>query len=176
MTLAEGGSQHACPVGVSKIRARSSVESVLNRPLAEILRSTEPTVVLAKEESRRRNAPRSIGTLAARRQHGASHGWRQEDALHARHHVRCFSVSHSLLRACPPPAYITYTYAYTSGRRALCDGLALALPASGSVVLRHMGHAIAGQSVGHLDAKGRARVRAGSELAVWLMAGPRRQP
>ena len=60
VTVAKGGSQHACPVGVSKIRARSSVESLLNRPLAEILSSTEPADFLAKDESRRLNPPRSM--------------------------------------------------------------------------------------------------------------------
>ena len=56
-TVAEGGRKHACPVGVSKIRARRSVESLLKRPLAEILSSTAPAVVLVKEESRRSTAP-----------------------------------------------------------------------------------------------------------------------
>ena len=56
-SVAEGGRKHACPVGVSKIRARRSVESLLKRPLAEILSSTAPAVVLVKEESRRSTAP-----------------------------------------------------------------------------------------------------------------------
>ena len=56
-TVAEGGRKHACPVGVSKIRARRSVESLLKRPLAEILSSTAPAVVLVKEKSRRSTAP-----------------------------------------------------------------------------------------------------------------------
>ena len=56
-TVAEGGRKHACPVGVSKIRARRSVESLLKRPLAEILSSTAPAVVLVKEDSRRSTAP-----------------------------------------------------------------------------------------------------------------------
>ena len=81
-TVAEGGSPHACPVGVSKIRARRRVESLLNRPLAEILSSTAPAVVFAKEDSRRRKPHRSMSRHAAgdmslsqsrdrSRQHGA---------------------------------------------------------------------------------------------------------
>ena len=78
VTVAKGGSQHACPVGVSKILARSSVESLLNRPLAEILSSTEPADVLAKDDSRRLNPPRSmsrhvseVASVAKGRQQGA---------------------------------------------------------------------------------------------------------
>ena len=63
-TVAEGGSPHACPVGVSKIRARRRVESLLNRPLAEILSSTAPAVVFAKEDSRRRKPHRSMSRHA----------------------------------------------------------------------------------------------------------------
>ena len=199
-TVAEGGRKHACPVGVSKIRARRSVESLLKRPLAEILSSTAPAVVLVKEESRRSTAPVAKEVSRRRKPHRSM--WlhaRLVDASTARYLLvrvpqrqgsqNRDRLDHGLLtsrprlaatgitpRACAHP-YIHITA--VEARRALFP-LALvarnglARTACGSVFLRHMGHRIAGQRVGHLDTKGGARVRAGSQLAVWLVGWPRR--
>ena len=111
-TVAEGGRPHACPVGVSKIRARRRVESLLKRPLAEILSSTAPAVVLVKEDSRRSTAPvakevsrrrkpqRSIRLYArlramrSRRQHGALLGCRPNVTPCSQNRVR---MDHALL-------------------------------------------------------------------------------
>ena len=169
-TVAEGGRKHACPVGVSKIRARRSVESLLKRPLAEILSSTAPAVVLVKEDSRRSTAPVAKEVSRRRKPHRSMR-------LHARSDARCQRQHGALLttartatrslsksrqpdrrtlsvasrgsqqpanitpRACAPYIHITAVEA----RRALFplalvarNGLARS--ASGSVVLRHMGH------------------------------------
>ena len=80
-TVAEGGRKHACPVGVSKMRARRSVESLLKRPLAEILSSTAPAVVLVKEDSRRSTAPVAKEVSRRRKPHRSM--W-----LHARRPTR----------------------------------------------------------------------------------------
>ena len=85
--MAEGGRPHACPVGVSKIRARRSVESLLKRPLAEILSSTAPAVVLVKEDSRRSTAPVAKEVSRRRKPHRSM-----------RLHARCRAMRSTLPR------------------------------------------------------------------------------
>lgn len=203
-TVAEGGSPHACPVGVSKIRARRRVESLLNRPLAEILSSTAPAVVFAKEDSRRRKPHRSmsrharvveatpgpdaVSSASARPQPPARRALLPGETLCSqtrdRRNMRLLASRPRLaatvratVRAC---IHLPYISRYTSGgapgafSTCLVARNGLARSASGTVFLRHMGHGIAGQRVGHLDTKGGARVRAESQLAVWLMGWPRR--